>query len=93
MPRSVDIGSAIDLDEPPGSELVHPLMSAPEVLEGGHHTARSDLASLGYVLIEMLSGKSPFAGMNTFKDLLEGKRFLAQRLNTLLPPEVSCNEC
>ena len=36
--------------------------AAPEVLEGREGTARSDLASLGYVLIELLSGSPPFAG-------------------------------
>jgi len=44
------------------------------------------------VLIELLAGRPPFAGMNTYRELLEGKRFLAQRLPQLLPAEVTCNE-
>ncbi|MGC4005976.1 MAG: hypothetical protein QM811_23795 [Pirellulales bacterium] len=44
------------------------------------------------MLIEMLAGRPPFAGMNTYRELLEGKRFLAQRLPQILPDEVTCNE-
>ena len=40
----------------------------------------------------MLSGVSPFAGLSTYRDLLEAKRFLAQRLHSILPQEVVCNE-
>ena len=46
----------------------------------------------GYVLIEMLAGQSPFAGLTGFRELLEAKRFLAQRLPHILPEEVVCNE-
>ncbi|MDX1964749.1 MAG: serine/threonine-protein kinase [Pirellulales bacterium] len=90
--KIVDIGSAIMLDDPPANRTCTPTYSAPEVLEGGEYTPRSDLASLGYVLIEMLAGRPPFAGMHTYRELLEGKRFLAQRLPQLLPEEVTCNE-
>lgn len=90
--KIVDIGSAIDLDDPPPNRTCTPTYAAPEVLEGGEYTPRSDLASLGYVLIELLAGRPPFAGMTTYRELLEGKRFLAQRLPQLLPAEVTCNE-
>ena len=42
--------------------------------------------------IEMLAGVPAFAGLTTLRDLLEAKRFLAQRLPHLLPEEVVCNE-
>jgi serine/threonine-protein kinase len=90
--KIVDIGSAICLDDVPAQRTCTPTYSAPEILEGGDSTARSDLASLGYVLIEMLAGRPPFAGMTTYRELLEAKRFLAQRLPQLLPGEVTCNE-
>jgi serine/threonine protein kinase len=90
--KMVDIGSAFELDNPPGRRTCTPTYAAPEVLEGGESSPRSDLASLGYVLIEMLSGVPPFAGLTTFRDLLEAKRFLAQRLPRVLPEEVVCNE-
>lgn len=89
--KIVDIGSAFELDNPPTRRTCTPTYAAPEVLEGSESSPRSDLASLGYVLIEMLSGAPPFAGLTSYRDLLEAKRFLAQRLPRLLPEEVVCN--
>ncbi len=90
--KMVDIGSAFALDAMPPHRTCTPTYAAPEVLEGGECTARSDLASLGYVLVEMLAGRQPFAGLTAYRDLLEAKRFLAQRLPQFLPAEVTCNE-
>lgn len=89
--KIVDIGSAFELDNPPPRRTCTPAYAAPEVLDGGESSPRSDLASLGYVLIEMLSGAPPFAGLTSFRDLLEAKRFLAQHLPRILPEEVVCN--
>jgi serine/threonine-protein kinase len=90
--KVIDIGSAIDLRTSAGRRLWSPAYAAPEVLEGAPNSPRSDLASLGYVLIEMLAGRSPFAGITTGTQLLEAKRHLEQRLPDLLPPDVSCND-
>ncbi len=90
--KIVDIGSAFALDDVPTQRTCTPVYTAPEVLEGSDYTPRSDLASLGYVLIEMLSGRPPFAGLTTYRELLEAKRFLAQKLPQILPQEVTCNE-
>jgi serine/threonine-protein kinase len=90
--KIVDLGSAFDLEHAPAQRTCTPTYAAPEVLEGGETSPRSDLASLGYVLVEMLSGSPPFAGLSNFRDLLEAKRFMAQRLPHLLPSEVVCNE-
>jgi serine/threonine-protein kinase len=90
--KMVDIGSAFALDDVPAQRTCTPVYTAPEVLEGGDYTPRSDLASLGYVLIELLAGRPPFAGMNSYRELLEAKRTLASRLPQLLPQEVTCNE-
>jgi serine/threonine protein kinase len=90
--KIVDIGSAFALDAAPIHRTCTPTYAAPEVLEGEECTPRSDLASLGYVLIEMLAGRPPFAGLSSYRDLLEAKRFLAQRLHQMLPYEVACNE-
>jgi serine/threonine-protein kinase len=86
--KIVDIGSAFDVSDAPKRRTCTPTYAAPEVLEGDASTPRSDLASLGYVLVEMLSGCCPFAGLKNLRDLLEAKRFLAQRLPKLLPSEV-----
>jgi eukaryotic-like serine/threonine-protein kinase len=90
--KIIDIGSAFDLENAPTRRSCTPAYSAPEVLEGNGTSPRSDLCSLGYVLIEMLSGCPPFAGQNTYRDLMEAKRLLVQRLPERLPREVVCNE-
>lgn len=90
--KIVDIGSAFALDEPPASRTCTPMYAAPEVLEGGESTPRSDLASLGYVLIELLAGQQVFAGLSSYRDLLEAKRALPQRLTEILPHEVAINQ-
>jgi len=90
--KIVDIGSAFELEDPPAHRTCTPAYAAPEVLEGGETSARSDLASLGYVLVEMLSGRPPFPGIPNYRDLLEAKRFLAQRLPHILPEAVTCND-
>ncbi len=90
--KIIDIGSAFELVNPPPIRTCTPSYAAPEVLDGREITPRSDLASLGYVLVEMLSGQQPFAGLTTLRELSEAKRTLPHRLKTLLPAEVTCNE-
>ncbi|MEW4451449.1 serine/threonine-protein kinase [Bremerella sp. JC817] len=90
--KLIDIGSAFEIENAPDTRTCTPAYAAPEVLEGAEATPRSDLASLGYVLIEMLSGRSLFGHIQNFRELLETKRFLAQRLLDILPNEVTCNE-
>src|SRR5581483_3492009 len=58
--KIIDIGSAVDLRGNGPRRMWSPAHAAPEVLEGGENTPRSDLASLGYVLVEMLAGQMPF---------------------------------
>ena len=89
--KLIDMGSAFELDDPPPNRACTPAYAAPEVLEGSSCTPRSDLASLGYVLIEMLAGRPCFPPENNLRDLLEMKRKLPQRLHEILPPEVACN--
>jgi len=90
--KIIDIGSALALDEVATNRTCTPAYAAPEVLEGREIGPRSDLASLGYVLIEMLAGQPPFAGLNSYRELVEAKRTLPNRLPQILPAEVSCNE-
>lgn len=90
--KVIDIGSAFEMDDPPASRTCTPTYAAPEVLEGGDVTPRSDLASLGYILIELMAGHPPFAGLSTYRELLEAKRMLAHRLPELLPADLACNE-
>ena len=90
--KLIDIGSAIEIRGVATRRMWSPAYAAPEVLEGGANTPRSDLASLGYVLVEMLAGRPPFEGLTTYRSLVEAKAALERRLPTFLPPEVSCNE-
>lgn len=89
--KIVDIGSAFELDAPPASRTCTPAYAAPEVIEGAECTPRSDLASLGYVLLELLSGRPLFGGLTNCRELLEAKRLLPQRLTEILPREVTVN--
>jgi len=90
--KVIDIGSAIDLKSPSARRFWSPAYAAPEVLRGGEHTPQSDLASVGYVLVEMLAGRDLFEGLTTVQELLDAKRGLEGRLPIMLPAEVSCNE-
>lgn len=90
--KVIDIGSAIDLSAAAARRMWSPVYAAPEVLQGGENSPQADLASLGYVLIEMLAGRPPFEGLTTYRELIEAKAQLDQRLPELLPPEVSCND-
>ena len=90
--KVIDIGSAIDLRTRAGRRFWSPVYAAPEVLAGAANSPQSDLASLGYVLIEMLVGKAPFAGLDSYEDLREAKNRLDEKLLAMLPPEVSGSE-
>lgn len=90
--KVIDIGSAMDLGNPSARRFWSPLYAAPEVLRGAPSTPQSDLASLGYILVEMLAGRCPFEGLSTYSELLAAKERLDQRLPELLPREVSGNE-
>lgn len=86
--KIVDIGSALDLKNMPDHRTCTPQYAAPEMLERNEFTPKSDLASLGYVLIEILAGRPLFAGLNSLGELLEAKWTLPQRLDRILPDEV-----
>ena len=90
--KLIDIGSAVRLSRPAARRVWSPAYAAPEVLMGEENTPRSDLASLGYILVEMLAGRSPFEGLTTLGELIDAKADLHRRLGNLLPPEVSGND-
>jgi serine/threonine-protein kinase len=90
--KLIDIGAAFDAGDPPRTVVCTPAYAAPEVLEGRPPTAQSDLASLGYVLVEMLSGKKLFAGITDRDELLEAKTHLASRPDRALPHDVVRND-
>jgi serine/threonine protein kinase len=89
--KIIDIGSAFQIKDPPELRSCTPQYAAPEILEGQESTPRSDLASLGYVLVELLSGRPCFSSKLGLGDLLAAKRALPSRLNDILPREVTVN--
>ena len=90
--KIIDIGSAFDLHSPPGRRACTPAYAALEVIEGKPQSPLSDLASLGYVLVELLSGRPLFSGAKKLSELLEAKQNLHYRLDELMPDEVACND-
>ncbi len=90
--KIIDIGSALDLNNMPQQKTCTPQYAAPEMLDREEVTPRSDLASIGYVLVELLAGKPLFAGIADLPKLLEAKRALPHRLHKVLPPEVTKSE-
>ena len=61
--KLIDIGSAFWVGRPPAGQPCTLEYAAPEVLAGFRASPQSDLASLGYMLLEMLTGSKPFAGL------------------------------
>lgn len=90
--KIIDIGSAFDLEMPPQKRACTPAYAALEVLEGEGSSPLSDLASLGYVLVELLSGQPLFSNATKLNELIELKKTLEQRLPELLPEEVVRND-
>ncbi len=90
--KVIDMGSAFQYITPPREREITPLYAPPEVLENYESTPRSDLASIGYVLVELLSGINVFSGHDKLRDLLRVKYELPSRLDEVLPEEVLRNE-
>lgn len=89
--KLVDFGSAVDMHAEASRACRTPAYAAPEILAGGPKSAPSDLASVGYVLVEMLSGHRLFAHTASEETLIAEKRRLPERLPSLLPPDVARN--
>jgi serine/threonine-protein kinase len=89
--KLIDIGSAFEIEDRPPNRPYTLAYAAPEVLEGKEATPQSDIASLGYVLIEMLSGRRLF-NANSELNGIEGRLLLANQLHRILPPRVATSE-
>ena len=75
--KIIDIGSAFDLNNMPQPENLHAAVRRSRSARSRRSHAAFDLASLGYVLIEMLAGRPLFAGIRDSDELLDKKRTLA----------------
>ncbi|MBA63548.1 MAG: protein kinase [Planctomycetaceae bacterium] len=90
--KIIDIGSAFSMDSPPPQRTCTPAYAAPEVLRGEIASSLSDLASLGYVLIELISGRNPFAGKRTYEEMVQAKQELPDQLEKMLPEKLGNKE-
>lgn len=101
--KIIDYGATIFYHETPPQKLCTPLYAAPEIFHEKNEcyaTPQSDLASLGYVLIELLSGRSPFecgSGDNKKKyisaeELIQQKNSLVDHLGEILPEDIRRNQ-
>ncbi len=90
--KLIDIGSAYEFANGTRARTCTPSYAAPEVLEGESGSCQADLASLGYVLVEMLAGAAPFAGISDRDALIDAKKTILDRVPHTLPEEVVCNE-
>jgi len=89
--KIIDFGSAFAIDDKPPRSTWTPRYSAIEVQQGDTPTPASDLASLGYILFEMLSGQYPFSGVHSEEELIAAKKLLPKQLPFLLPEDVARN--
>ena len=89
--KLIDIGSAFEIENRPPNRPYTLAYAPPEVLEGKEVTPQSDIASLGYVLIEMLSGRRLFSSHSELNGI-EGRKLLANQLHRILPPMVATSE-
>jgi serine/threonine-protein kinase len=91
--KIIDFGSAVMLRDPPTQRVFTPAYAAPEVLTAKRWTPQSDLASLGYVVVELLAGRRLFPFRESVKELLDRKHALPDRLPRLLPERVTRSAC
>jgi eukaryotic-like serine/threonine-protein kinase len=89
--KVVDFGSATEIGEVAPFRKWTPRYAAVEVMLGRSWTFAADLCSLGYVLVELLSGKPLFANVDHYPDLISAKRELPSQLESLLPGEIVGN--
>ncbi len=90
--KMVDIGSAFSGDDPLAKQTCTPSYAAIEVLEGETATPLSDLASVGYVLLELIAGRRLFQSHKTLESLIDAKKTLWDRLPELLPEDIWRND-
>jgi serine/threonine-protein kinase len=86
--KVIDFGSAFQISRPRIQPAWTPRYAAPEVIETGKFEMNSDLASLGYVFLELVSGRSPFDDVKTKAELLDVKNTLYDRVEDVLPRDV-----
>ena len=86
--KIIDIDSSCVLGAEKDGVRGTPYYMAPEQLKDRRVELGSDIANLGYVLIEMLTGRQLFRQCESREDLITAKHELPGRLDHILPEEV-----
>lgn len=86
--KLIDFGSAFLLKRPRVQPAWTPRYAAMEVLKNGRFELNSDLASLGYVFLELLAGYSPLEDVNDRETMIKAKSVMHEQLEELLPADV-----
>lgn len=96
--KIIDIGAAFVMADNYAAEAYTPRYAAPEVVDprgAGIASVQSDIASLGYVLIELLAGCYLFNDIpddkNYMMNLVKAKENIIHRLPEILPGDVLQN--
>jgi serine/threonine-protein kinase len=89
--KIIDLDSSCIPAEEPSNRRGTPYYMSPEQHLEKPVQVQSDIASLGYILIEMLTGRLLFRDCQNRSQLLEAKLKLPSRLGQLLPPEVQAD--
>lgn len=89
--KIIDLGSSFLTEAPPLRPTWTWRYAPVEVLKGDAHTPLSDMASLGYVVLELLSGKIPFVGVTDKDELIKLKQEMWERVEEILPADVARN--
>ncbi len=101
--KIIDLGAAIFYNEKGPIRGCTPFYAAPEIFQPNTFakpTPQSDIASLGYVFLELLTGRSPFKNAHgnddgrylTASELWRQKKNLLERLPDMLPEDVLRNK-
>ena len=86
--KLIDIGSAVRQGEKSWRNGCTPTYASVDVLKGAAPTAESDLVSLGYTAMELLTGKPLFSDVLDLATLIDSKRQLENDFIECLPEEV-----
>jgi eukaryotic-like serine/threonine-protein kinase len=86
--KIIDVDSSCVISDGPFQNRGTPYYMAPELQRGKPVTLAADVASLGYLLIELLTGRRLFRDCQTPDQLLQAKLSLPKRLAQILPIEV-----
>jgi serine/threonine-protein kinase len=89
--KIIDVDSSCHVSQEHIAFRGTPYYMAPEQLRSAGLEVYSDIASLGYILIELLTGQLLFRDCDSVEELLQAKVELPRRLDAILPEEVRRN--